>query len=118
MNHEQPIACTPAPPYYSVVFTSKRAYGNDDAYVAAANRMTELAVEQDGFLGVESVRDSNGVGITVSYWRDLDAIRNWHNVAEHKDAQARGRSQWYDSFAVRICRVEREYDFRRSANEA
>ena len=115
MDNAGPVASTPSPPYYSVIFTSRRAEGDHDAYVATAARMLELAAEQDGFLGLESVRDQNGVGITVSYWRDLDAIGIWHDVAEHKEAQSNGRSRWYDKFAVRICRVERHYDFDRNA---
>lgn len=111
MGNFKPIAATPAPPYHSVIFTSRRNHGDDDAYAITADRMIELAAQQDGFLGVESVRDAGRVGITVSYWRDRDAIRNWHNVAEHKDAQSLGRSRWYDCFTVRICRVEREYRF-------
>ena len=78
-----------------------------------AQRMLDLASQQDGYLGVESVRDANGVGITVSYWRDLAAISDWHSVAEHREAQRMGRDRWYDCFTVRICRVERAYDFRR-----
>lgn len=114
MKNSQPVAVTPTTPYYSVIFTSRRTHGDDGAYATTANRMIELATQQDGFLGVESVRDAERVGITVSYWRDLDAIRNWHNVAEHRDAQALGRLQWYDCFKVRICRVEREYGFDRA----
>lgn len=113
MNDSNPIASTPNPPYYSVIFTSRRTHGDDDAYAAAAVRMLELAAEQDGYLGVESVRDANGVGITVSYWRDLDSIRRWHEVAEHREAQANGRLRWYERFAVRVCKVERDYDFER-----
>ncbi len=113
MATDETIARTPPPPYYSVVFTSRRNDGDQASYEATANRMLELAAEQDGYLGVESVRDASGVGITVSYWRDLDAIRCWHDVAEHRAAQELGRSHWYDCFAVRIGRVEREYEFRR-----
>ncbi len=111
-THES-IARTPPPPYYSVVFTSRRNDGDQVLYKATADRMLELATEQDGYLGIESVRDASGVGITVSYWRDLDAIRRWHDVAEHRAAQELGRSKWYDCFVVRIARVEREYDFGR-----
>ena len=113
MATDESIACTPPPPYYSVVFTSRRNDGDQAGYEATANRMLELAAEQDGYLGVESVRDASGVGITVSYWRDLDAIRRWHDVAEHRAAQELGRSKWYDYFVVRIACVEREYDFGR-----
>ena len=113
MANVEPCARTPPPPYYSVVFTSRRTDGDPTSYEATAIRMLELAAEQDGYLGVESVRDASGVGITVSYWRDLDAIRRWHDVAEHQAAQELGRSKWYDCFVVRIGRVEREYDFGR-----
>lgn len=115
METSKPIAETPAAPYYSVIFTSRRAVGDDDAYATTADRMLELAAQQDGFLGVESVRDAGRVGITVSYWRDLHSIRNWHAVAEHRDAQTMGRSRWYDCFSVRNCRVERDYKFDREA---
>ena len=115
MRSNEPIAVTPEPPYYSVVFTSRRTADDDCGYAVMAERMIELAAQQDGFLGVESVRDTARVGITVSYWRDLDSIHKWHQVAEHKEAQLLGRSKWYESFTVRICRVEREYRFDRDA---
>ncbi|MGB1032991.1 MAG: antibiotic biosynthesis monooxygenase family protein, partial [Flavobacteriales bacterium] len=67
------IASTPSPPYYAVIFTSTRTEV-DDNYADMANKMVELAKEQDGYLGIEYARE--GVGITVSYWRDLDAIKN------------------------------------------
>jgi heme-degrading monooxygenase HmoA len=101
------IAATPAPPYYAVIFTSLRKEG-DRGYAEAARRMIELARVQPGFLGVESARD--GLGITVSYWESLEAIRAWKEHAEHRQAQARARD-WYAAFRVRVCRVEREYGF-------
>jgi len=104
------IAKTPEPPYYAVIFTSERTEG-DNGYAEIADRMVELAREQDGFLGVESAREE--VGITVSYWRDLDAIKSWKEHAEHKVAQERGRSDWYKSFKTRIAKVERDYQFNR-----
>ena len=101
------IAETPEPPYYAVIFTSLRT-GGDHRYGAMARRMVELASEQPGFLGVESAREE--VGITVSYWRDLDAIRNWKQHAQHLIAQRRGQDVWYSEYTVRIARVERAYD--------
>jgi heme-degrading monooxygenase HmoA len=95
-----------SPPYYAVIFTSLRTEG-DSEYSQMANRMEELAKQQEGFLGVESARD--GIGITVSYWRDLDCIRKWKQHEEHLLAQAKGRSTWYSAFKVRIARVERVY---------
>lgn len=73
--------------------------------------MVELAREQLGFRGVESVRGADGVGITVSYWDGAEDIRAWKLHAEHLVAQETGRARWYESFTTRICRVEREYSF-------
>ncbi len=70
------IATTPEPPYYAVIFTSIRTEG-DNGYSAMANKMVELASQQPGFLGLESARED--VGITVSYWKDLDSIKKWKN---------------------------------------
>jgi heme-degrading monooxygenase HmoA len=100
------IAKTPEPPYYAVIFTSLRT-AVDDGYGAMATRMLELAAIQPGFLGVESARD--GVGITVSYWTDLESIRNWKNNAEHQEAQRLGHQKWYAAFKTRIAKVERDY---------
>lgn len=105
-----PFANTPKPPYFAVIFTSLRKPG-DGGYSVMAERMLELAAQQPGYLGVESVRDANGVGITVSYWSSLDAIRDWKVVSEHRAAQELGRSQWYEAYRVRVCRVEQEYGF-------
>jgi heme-degrading monooxygenase HmoA len=100
------IANTPKPPYFAVIFTSTRTEG-DNGYTETADRMVELAQKQPGFLGIESARDD--VGITVSYWKDIDSIKNWKANSEHLDAQKVGRKSWYDSFKVRISKVEREY---------
>ncbi|MBI2926843.1 MAG: antibiotic biosynthesis monooxygenase [Verrucomicrobia bacterium] len=103
------IAATPKPPYYAAIFTSLRTEG-DHGYDAMARRMVELAAQQPGFLGVESVR-AEGLGITVSYWESLEAIKAWRDNAEHRVAQQKGRSQWYRQFRLRICKVERDYGF-------
>ena len=103
-------ASTPAPPYYVVIFTSLRAEG-DHGYEEMAARMQEMAAGQPGFLGMESARGADGLGLTVSYWSSLKAIASWKAVAEHRDAQRRGQEVWYSRYCVRICRVEREYGF-------
>jgi heme-degrading monooxygenase HmoA len=105
------LAHTPAPPYYAVIFTSLRKEGDNEAYGETAQHMIELAAQQPGYLGVESVRDAAGVGITVSCWSSLDAVAAWGRVAAHRAAQARGRSRWYEQFRLRICRVEEERIF-------
>ena len=102
------LARTPEPPYYAVVFTSLRTDG-DQGYARMAERMMELAAEQPGFLGVESARGADGLGITVSYWKSEDAIAAWRSHAEHRVAQETGRSTWYADYRLRIARVERAY---------
>ncbi|HKB92330.1 MAG TPA: antibiotic biosynthesis monooxygenase [Opitutaceae bacterium] len=102
------FAQTPAPPYYAVIFTSKRTDG-DRGYDAMAQEMVELALSQDGCLGLESVHGTDGIGITVSYWRDESAIRTWKQNERHLQAQRGGQQAWYEHYELRICRVERAY---------
>lgn len=100
------LARTPPPPYYAVIFSSTRTPG-DNGYGATADRMMELASEQPGFLGVETARDPNGLGITVSYWESEAAIAGWKADAEHRVAQAEGHRQWYQEFELRVATVHR-----------
>ena len=98
------------PPYYAVIFTSRRrAEHTDDGYAEMAERMVELAATQSGFLGIESARGEDGLGITVSYWRSEQDIAAWKANAEHLVAQRLGREKWYESFQLRVARVERAY---------
>ena len=108
-NHEN-AAETPQAAYYAVIFTSLRSK-QDNGYEETAQRMLALASQQPGFLSVESARDKDGFGITVSYWKDLDAIKAWRENIEHMEAQILGREQWYEFYNVRICKVEKEYGF-------
>lgn len=100
------IAETPQAPYYAVIFTSVRSE-DDSGYAEMADRMVTLAEQQPGFLGVESAR--NDVGITVSYWADLDSIKKWKMNIEHQEAQRLGHEKWYSFFKTRIAKVERDY---------
>ena len=102
------IAQTPAPPYYAVIFTSERM-DNIEGYQQTANRMVELAQQQPGYLGHESAHE--GIGITVSYWNSLEAIKNWKKNTEHSTAQTMGRKEWYSNYKTRVCLVERDYSF-------
>lgn len=103
-----PLALTPEPPYYAVVFSSQRTDG-DRGYGHMARRMEELAATQPGFLGIESARGEDGFGITVSYWASEAAIAAWKANAEHAVAQEAGKRTWYAGFALRVARVERAY---------
>ena len=101
-----PLALTPEPPYYAVIFTSLRTAG-DAGYRRMSERMVELAAQQPGFLGVDSAREADGCGITVSYWKDEDSIRGWKAHLEHTVAQRLGKEKWYAAYSLRVAKVER-----------
>ncbi len=100
-----------SPPCYAVIFASKRTGATPEAYEEAARAMVELAANQPGFLGIDSARDADGHGITVSYWESLEAIRAWKAVPAHAAQQARGKESFYERYKVRVCRVERGYEY-------
>ena len=102
------FAKTPETPHYAVIFSSQRAKG-DRGYDLMTERMFELASQQPGFLGAESLRGANGFGITISYWTSEEAIIAWKAHGEHQPAQEAGKREWYADYQVRIAKVERAY---------
>jgi heme-degrading monooxygenase HmoA len=110
---ETNLATTPQPPYYAVIFASIRTEQDDQGYGSAADRMMQLASDQPGYLGVDSVRDAAGIGITVSYWSSEAAIAAWRRNAEHTMVREQGRKNWYAQYELRVAKVERAYGFRR-----
>ncbi|HWI24930.1 MAG TPA: antibiotic biosynthesis monooxygenase [Lysobacter sp.] len=103
------FARLPEPPYYAVIFSSRRNADDESGYAAAAQRMLELAAQQAGFLGAESARGADGFGITVSYWASERDISAWKHQAEHAATRAHGRRHWYEHFELRVAKVERAY---------
>ena len=108
MTDDPAFARLPAPPYYAVIFTTRRRDG-DHGYEAMAEKMAALAATMPGYLGAESARGTDRVGITVSYWQSEEAIRNWKANAEHTFARTLGRTRWYEHFELKVARVERAY---------
>ncbi len=92
---------------YAVIFIS-RLRADAEGYAETARRMMDLVREQPGFLGMESWRDETGRGVTISWWESEEAIARWRQHPRHRQAMRRGREEWYESFRVQICRVERE----------
>ncbi|MFC0264113.1 antibiotic biosynthesis monooxygenase family protein [Fontibacter flavus] len=105
------IANTPPPPYYAVIFTSIRTEIEED-YHLMAEKMVDIAQEQEGYLGHESAREC--LGITVSYWESLESIRKWKMQTDHLLAQKLGKEKWYATYKTRISLVERDYGFEKS----
>jgi len=95
-------------PYYAVIFTSTLDQ-NIDGYTEMAQQMEDLAKRQPGYLDFESAKGE--IGLSISYWESLDAIANWKANTDHLFAQQKGIKDWYSWYKVRICLVEREYDF-------
>lgn len=106
------FARTPEPPYYAVIFSSRKT-APDPAYADAAARMVQLAMLQPGYLGVEHAAEADGFGITVSYWSSAEAIQAWRTHAEHAVVQQQGRARWYEHYELRVARVERAISFGR-----
>lgn len=98
-------------PYFAVIFTSICTPDEAEDYERAAHRMLELVQDQPGFLGVESARGDDGLGITVSYWASEAAILAWKEHPEHREIRERGRSTWYRRCTTRVTRVERNYRY-------
>jgi len=106
-----PQTLRPKPPYWTVIFSSHRTPHDDEDYEVAAQRMVDLASQQPGFLGVESARDPQGFGLTISYWTNQDAIKAWRDHPEHQAVQAMGRDKWYRKYDVRVAEVKHSYHF-------
>ena len=110
-------ASRPSTPFYAVIFTSVRTNQDAEGYSRTAERMMELAAQQPGYLGIESARGDDGMGIRVSYWDSLESIRKWREHAEHQLAQRDGKAKWYAEYRLCVCKVEEEIVFKRERSE-
>ncbi|MFD9287089.1 antibiotic biosynthesis monooxygenase family protein [Streptomyces sp. NPDC060030] len=108
----EPVAPVGAhePPYYVAVFTAVRTPGQD-GYGETASRMEELVKGIPGYLGTDHAQTPGGLGITVGYFRDADALAAWRTDAGHREAQKRGRAEWYESYTLHVAKVERSHGF-------
>lgn len=101
----------------AVVFVSQRNGADDAGYARASAAMAEEAARQPGYLGVESVRDTAGLGITVSYWADHGSAKAWRDHAEHRVIRDHGRADWYDSYHLVVCDVVRAHRWERAQSD-
>lgn len=98
----------------AVIFCAQRTSIDNSGYDTAAAVMADLAAQQSGFLGVNSTRSSDGLGITVSYWQDDDAAKAWRDHPEHTSIREQGRSNWYEFYTLHVARIERAYGWEKS----
>lgn len=101
------------PPYYVAVFTTVRTQNQND-YSETEARLEDLVKDLPGYLGMDHAQTPGGLGITVSYFRDADALTEWRTNAEHRAAQKRGRAEWYQSYTLHVAKVERSHGFTRA----
>ena len=104
------FAPLPEPPYYAVIFANQLSDADPDGYNRMAEKIAKLATTMPGYIGIETTRDAGGFAITVSYWADAEAVKNWKARAEHAAAQEIGKKRWYDHYTLRVAKVERHYD--------
>ena len=80
-------------------------------YFDTAAALREELERIDGFISVErfqSLTDETKY-LSLSFWRDEEAIRAWRGVAEHRSAQARGRAVLFKDYRLRVASVIRDY---------
>ena len=97
---------------YLVVFRNRKRAGIDQpAYDRQAERMEELACAQPGYLSFKSYVAEDGEVVALSEWADEASARAWGREAEHRAAQAGGRSTWYASYTLFVCESPRVHNF-------
>jgi heme-degrading monooxygenase HmoA len=108
------IMTTRPPGTIAVIFVAQRSLDDDAGYRAAATEMDSLAATQPGYVGIDSVRGSDGLGITVSYWADDEAAKGWRDHPRHAAIRDQGRGKWYTHYDLHVATVSRSYDWMKS----
>ncbi len=102
-----------SPNIIAVIFSAKRTINDEAGYTKAAAAMVKLAKQQKGFIAIDSVRDQDGYGITISYWQSENDAIAWRDNESHALIRDKGRSLWYDEYSLHIAKIERSYDWKR-----
>lgn len=93
---------------YAVIFASTKFDANE-AYIELDDQLMQLAREQDGFLGFESLANDNR-SIFISYWETKEAVEQWRNDTKHLYAKSRV-AEWYDRYLSQVCLVESSHEW-------
>jgi len=96
-------------PKYAVIFRTESTGKHVEEYAKLSSRLLEIAKDLPGFCGIETVKDSGGRGISVSYWTDENSIQKWKQHTEHLIAQERGKKLFYRSYSIEVCSINRAY---------
>ncbi len=95
----------------AVIFEAQPHPGRRDAYLDAAARLRPLLEKIDGFVSIERFESLTTPGkiLSLSLWRDEEAVRSWRNVEEHRRIQAAGRQSIFADYRLRVAAVIRDY---------
>ena len=96
-----------------VIFKTHLREGADsEAYAKTSRRMHELVEQIPGFISIKAYTGEDGEEIDLVRFANEDALTMWKEQPEHREAQRRGREEFYDRYSVQACRVVRDYEFR------
>jgi heme-degrading monooxygenase HmoA len=95
----------------AVIFEFTAAEGRFADYKALAEGLSEEVRKFDGFVSIERFQSISNADkfVSISFWRDENAVRNWRNVQKHREAQSKGRRGIFSAYRLRICSVIRDY---------
>ena len=95
----------------AVVFEVWPASGRKEDYLAIAAALRAELVQMDGFISVERFQSLTEPGklLSLSFWRDEDAVQRWRNEVHHRESQAAGRAGIFADYRLRIAAVTRDY---------
>ena len=95
----------------AVIFEVELQAGRGDAYLRTAGDLKPLLASMDGFISVERFESLTTPGklLSLSIWRDEEAIKKWRNTDEHREAQRAGRGGIFAEYRLRIAHVVRDY---------
>ncbi len=95
----------------AVIFEFEPDAGKTADYLEIAGHLRPIVEEIDGFISIERFESlvQPGKILSLSFWRDEEAVKEWRNVAEHRQAQRDGRNGIFSGYRLRVCNVIREY---------
>lgn len=95
----------------AVIFEFTAVGDKRDEYLELAAALNAQVKDFDGFLGIERFQSLSNPDryVSLSFWRDEEAVRKWRNLQKHREAQARGRAGIFSAYRLRVCKVLRDY---------
>ena len=95
----------------AVIFEAKTSTTHKAEYLDAAAVLRPQLDSFDGFISIERFESLSEPGkiLSLSFWRDDDAVRNWRNLDAHRVIQAAGRHHIFDDYRLRVATVNRDY---------